>query len=51
MVQRSPLHDIVGALWRALTELVVLDNDVRHTRPAPSLVATFESYLRFGWTF
>jgi hypothetical protein len=34
------------------TELVLLDDyTTMYTRPAPKVVATPESYLRFGWTF
>jgi len=34
------------------TELVRLDDyTTMYTRPAPSVVATLEGYLRFGWTF
>lgn len=34
------------------TEVVQLDDyTTKYTRPAPSVVATLEGYLRFGWNF
>lgn len=48
---------IMGAVGGAVgyargTELVQLDDyTTMYTRPAPSIAATVEGYVRFGWTF